>query len=165
MEQRQQKREGVICFLEKEERYLLALVEYAETNRKWNGVGGFINEDESITDAVVRHMQEQLSVVIEKKDLNYRARIIEHNDLILHIFFVDKWTGQLKTVESSIKQIQWFTSNQIPYDAMWPDNTYWLPEILSGKKIIASILRDVYMDIKPLSERDVEIEEVADLLN
>ena len=31
----------------------------------------------------------------------------------------------------------WFNVNSIPYDKMFPDDSYWLPLILKGKKIKA----------------------------
>ncbi len=164
MEERvQQKREGVICFLQKDERYLLALLEYSPNNRKWNGIGGFCNEGEPLREAVNRELQEEISVNVDTKKLQYVGKIIENNNLTLHVFISNDWEGPLTIKDTSIKQLQWFTPNQIPYDSMWPDNTYWLPDILSGKTIIATVLRDVYTDIKPLTEKDVQLQEVAEI--
>lgn len=32
---------------------------------------------------------------------------------------------------------QWFEIDKIPFESMWPDDPFWLPQVLSGKKIQA----------------------------
>lgn len=163
MEQKSEKRDGVVCLLFKEERYLLALIEYSQSNQKWNGIGGFVNENESLQDAVSREMQEEIAISIDKKSLKYVGKVIENEVFTLHVFISDKWQGSLQIKDPTIKKLEWFTPQEMPYEQMWPDNAYWLPEILSGKTIIATVLRDVYTDIKPLTEKDVQREEVANI--
>jgi len=37
---------------------------------------------------------------------------------------------------------QWFKTEIIPYDEMWDDDKYWLPDILQGKKLKAKFFFD-----------------------
>jgi hypothetical protein len=30
---------------------------------------------------------------------------------------------------------RWFQTSEIPYDDMWSDDRYWLPQVLAGKKL------------------------------
>jgi ADP-ribose pyrophosphatase YjhB (NUDIX family) len=163
MEQKNYKKEGTVCFLRKDDTFLLTLIEYSESMKKWNGIGGFANEGEPLKDAAIREVEEEVGVVIDRESLEYVGRVLENNNFTLYVFIADKWSGEIKIKDDTLKQLQWFSPRNIPYKDMWPDNEYWLPDILSGKKIIASVMRDVYTDIKPLTERDVQIEEVAEL--
>jgi len=36
----------------------------------------------------------------------------------------------------------WFSESEIPYDSMWEDDRYWLPQLLAGKKIQAEFTLD-----------------------
>jgi hypothetical protein len=33
---------------------------------------------------------------------------------------------------------QWFSFDKIPYNEMWPDDIYWIPHVLAGKKLEAN---------------------------
>ena len=30
---------------------------------------------------------------------------------------------------------KWYSHGDIPFEAMWPDDKYWLPAVLAGKKV------------------------------
>jgi len=32
---------------------------------------------------------------------------------------------------------KWFKISDIPYESMWPDDIFWLPKVLTGKKVRA----------------------------
>ena len=34
---------------------------------------------------------------------------------------------------------EWFAVKDIPYDVMWPDDRFWLPIVLEGKKVKGTI--------------------------
>ncbi len=54
------------------------------------------------------------------------------NILEVHVFRVTSWTGEPRETEEM--RPQWFTTDAIPYDAMWPDDIHWIPVFLTGKK-------------------------------
>ena len=52
--------------------------------------------------------------------------------LEVNIFKAVEFDGQ--PIETEEMKPQWFHVNNIPYDKMWPDDKYWLPLFLAGKK-------------------------------
>jgi 8-oxo-dGTP diphosphatase/2-hydroxy-dATP diphosphatase len=58
----------------------------------------------------------------------------------VHIFFVKKFSGQPKETEEM--KPEWFDVDKIPFDRMWPDDKYWLPFLLAGKKFKGEFLFD-----------------------
>ena len=68
---------------------------------------------------------------------------------------VTEWEGT--PAESEEMQPKWFSIDSIPYNQMLPDDKYWLPLILEGKKIDAYFDFDeewnlLSKDIKELSD-------------
>lgn len=63
-----------------------------------------------------------------------------HNPEILevHIFRADKFLGE--PTESEEMKPRWFHINDIPFKDMWPDDKYWIPLLLSGKKFKGKFL-------------------------
>jgi len=61
---------------------------------------------------------------------------------ILHvnIFTATKWDKE--PTESEEMAPKWFSKNKIPYENMWPDDIYWLPQVIKGIKIKAHFKLD-----------------------
>jgi len=59
----------------------------------------------------------------------------EKINLIVHLYVVTKWNGEI--AESEEMSPEWFDIDSIPYNQMFPDDKYWLPYILEDKKINA----------------------------
>jgi len=138
---------GTVCFLIKEHEVLLILIEYSPTNRKWTGIGGVVDEGESLEDAIVRETQEESYLEIKKESLKKVAEL-NYEDLQLYVFLSDKWSGELKAKEPSLKEFQWFSINDLPFSKMHPDNDKWLPQILKGK--LMKKVDDNYIEVTEL---------------
>lgn len=50
----------------------------------------------------------------------------------------NKWEG--KPSETQEMKPKWFNRDKIPYKKMWEDDSYWLPEVLKGRKIKGSFI-------------------------
>jgi 8-oxo-dGTP pyrophosphatase MutT (NUDIX family) len=106
---------------------------------KWNGVGGKVGDKETIEEAALREMEEEIGVKAKLTDLNKVGNIKfyfnEKSDWNqqVHIYFVNKWEGE--PVESEEMKPQWYKKDELPYEAMWEDDPHWLPKILAGKKV------------------------------
>lgn len=127
-----------LLFLLRDGEVLLAMKKRGFGAGRWNGVGGKLDEGETVQQALVRETQEEIEVTpIEYEKV---ARIIFHeqhegtkNTLEVHVFTCDKWDGE--PVETEEMAPQWFAIDKIPYDDMWPDDPYWLPQVLAGEKL------------------------------
>jgi ADP-ribose pyrophosphatase YjhB (NUDIX family) len=126
-------RRGTVCFLQKENKLLLALIEYGPTTQYWTGIGGFANDGESIEDAVIREAEEETYIQIDKKYLKKVAEI--NGDFQLSVFLTSQWSGEIKTKESSLKKMQWFSIHELPFSQMHPGTQSWLLKVLEGRLI------------------------------
>lgn len=127
-------KKGTVCFLVKEEEVLLILIEYSPNNRKWTGIGGIVDEGESLEDTIIREAQEESYLQIEKNSLREVAEL-NYDNLQLYVFLSDEWSGELKAKESSLKEFRWFHKKKLPFSEMHEDNDKWLPQVLDGKLI------------------------------
>lgn len=132
---------------------------------RWNGFGGKLNDGESILDAAVREMKEEVGIT--PLDLEERGVInfeFENDPKILevHIFSVTKFTGE--TTETEEMRPQWFETDKIPYEQMWSDDVHWLPLFLQVKKFKGTFLFDkpstAEYSAKILKQELVEVEKL-----
>jgi len=123
------------------QRILLAMKKQGFGAGKWNGVGGKVETGESIEDAAVREAREEIGVEINPLDLLSRGVIsfsFEGKTELsqdVHVFFVEQWAGEPH--ESEEMNPAWYRFAAIPYERMWVDDRYWLPEAIAGKIITA----------------------------
>lgn len=122
-----------------EKKILLAMKKRRFGEGKWNGVGGKLMEGETIKQALVRETFEEIGVKINEDDLVQVATLEflykdkPEWDQESHVFFIEKWNGEPIETEEMIPK--WFLIKDLPYDKMWLDDPYWLPNILEGKKV------------------------------
>lgn len=106
----------------------------------WNGFGGKLENDESLIDCVCRETEEEAKIILPKDSLELVA--------ILDFYFTNKpleWNQQVWVYKSTSyegtpgeteeMQPKLFSFKDIPYNKMWPDDIYWLPKVLEGKKV------------------------------
>lgn len=104
---------------------------------RYNGVGGKVEEGESIEDGARREAMEEIHVsvsALEKVgELSFTFPHESTFDQLVHVYFSDTWNGE--EVESEEMDPSWFPVSKIPYKDMWPDDIYWLPRVLTGEKV------------------------------
>jgi 8-oxo-dGTP diphosphatase/2-hydroxy-dATP diphosphatase len=108
---------------------------------RWNGFGGKVNPDETILQAAGRELAEECGITakaLEQKAI-LRFRFENNPDQIeAHLFEVMDFEGE--PVETEEMRPQWFYQNEIPFDKMWPDDRFWFPYFLDGKKFEGDFL-------------------------
>lgn len=106
-----------------------------------NGAGGKVESGESIHDAAIRETEEELGITplnprlvgtVVFGDLYYKG-VAEDN--VMSIFVANDYTGEPS--ESDEIAPEWHDIDNLPFDRMWGDDYYWMPEILKGKIIEA----------------------------
>lgn len=108
----------------------------------WNGFGGKVHEGESIEEALVREIEEEAGVKAQNlqkiglMDFDFQTGEM----LECHLYKTDNFVGE--PVESEEMRPKWFRVDEVPYAEMWPEDEYWFPFFLSGKKFKAKFLFD-----------------------
>lgn len=136
-----------LCYLFNKNKILLGLKKRGFGKGKWNGYGGKKEDGETIEEAVVREIYEEMNVKLTTNNLRKVAEIdfffpeIEKDkgwDQTVHVFFADDWAGNPEETEEM--KPQWFKIEDIPMNDMWIDDPHWLPHVLEGKKVMASFV-------------------------
>ena len=130
-----------LCIIHQHPRILLGMKKRGFGAGRWNGFGGKVQEEETIEEAARREMQEEAGVIVEELE---KVGMIEFefqgNSEILevHIFRAEQFTGE--PAESEEMKPQWFHTEDIPFETMWPDDKHWLPLFLEDKKFRGQFL-------------------------
>ncbi|MCA9308886.1 8-oxo-dGTP diphosphatase [Candidatus Saccharibacteria bacterium] len=139
------RKELTLLFLVRDDEVLLAMKKRGFGEGRWNGVGGKVEEGESLEQALIRECQEEIEVTptaFEKvADLTFNE-VHEDERKIMHVnvFIGTEWSGE--PTETEEMQPQWFKQSEIPYDECWSDDPFWLPQVLAGKKVKAEFTMD-----------------------
>ncbi len=63
-------------------------------------------------------------------------KFVMHDKLMnVHVYTCYDFVGQ--ETESEEMRPKWFSVKDINFDNMWPDDKYWLPQVIKGKRFIA----------------------------
>lgn len=128
-----EKREAVVGFLRIKDELLLAHIEYAPDDRKWTGIGGYIESGETPEDALLREVEEETYMHFAADKLQKVAEL--QGDDILHVFFTDSFTGEIRAKDKTILDLLWYPIHDLPYPFMHPGSDAWLPLVLEGKYV------------------------------
>ena len=134
-----------LLFLRKDNQILLAMKKRGFGSNMYNGVGGKIDQGETIEQALLRETREEIGVI----PMNY-WKVAEHDfvqdqgddpwRMYVHAYLCDEWEGE--PVETEEMAPEWFAIEDIPYDNMRQDHTYWLPQVLAGNKVYGEFTFD-----------------------
>lgn len=107
---------------------------------KINGVGGKVEQGETIEEGARREANEETGVTLGKID---KYAVLEfyfsHNpswNQLVHVYLCEKWENEPS--ESEEMRPQWYEVELIPYSSMWPDDKFWIPYVIDGKHVSAS---------------------------
>jgi 8-oxo-dGTP diphosphatase/2-hydroxy-dATP diphosphatase len=130
-----------LCLVYQHPKILLGMKKRGFGAGRWNGFGGKLAEGENLEDAARRELKEEAGISIQ--DLE-KSGVIEFEFqktgevMEVHIFKADKFSGEIR--ESEEMKPQWFDVKEIPFSKMWPDDIYWMPMFLEGKKFTGKFL-------------------------
>lgn len=99
-----------------------------------NAPGGHIELAETATEAAIREFKEETELDIHDPRLVGRLNFQFKDGLSErgYVFFADSYSGEPAETEEA--RPFWCPIKDIPYDKMWEDDLYWLPQALEGKK-------------------------------
>ncbi len=152
-----------ILFLIKKEQDTISEICLAMKKRgfgvgRWNGTGGKLQEGESVEQAAIRETEEEINVQVKKL---YKVAELEFSfvnksewNQWTHVFFCEDWEGLPS--ESDEMKPEWFLIKDIPFSNMWPDDIFWLPEVLNKKHVKGKFL---FGEGDTMLEKQIEIVE------
>lgn len=150
-----------VCFIHKHPKVLLGMKKRGFGVGRWNGFGGKVKEGETIEEAALREVREEAGIAVKEIELygiidfevKGKSEILE-----VHIFKGNDITGE--PTESEEMRPDWFHVDDIPFDTMWPDDRYWFPLFLAGKKFKGRFLFDDSDNANILDHELIEVEEI-----
>lgn len=110
---------------------------------RWVGLGGHIEDGEKPAQAAAREVAEESSIVTWPDSLTHMASLAfvfparPSWDQTAEVFVTTEFSG--RPAESDELIPRWFDTGDMPYDRMWDDARYWLPSVLAGQPVTATI--------------------------
>lgn len=123
-----------VVFIIKENKILLGMKKRGFGNGKYNGFGGKVEKNESIIDAAKRELKEECGIEVNELKqhgiIKFEFETKYEQIMVVHVFVGKEYQGEI--TESEEMKPEWFQISDIPYDKMWKDDEYWLPELIKG---------------------------------
>lgn len=124
----------------------------------YNGPGGKFKEtDKTIEQTAIRETQEEAGLVIKLEDLIKAGEFTfifpesqKQFNQVVHVYLIRKWQGNPTNSDEMLWK--WFSFEKIPYERMWDDDKYWLPEILKARRIKSTFYFDENKKVKSHSK-------------
>ena len=110
---------------------------------RWVGIGGHVEEGEKPADAAVREVAEETSLVVPVDSLSHVACLTfvfpyrPAWDQTADVFLTTQFSGD--PAESDEVIPTWFAETDLPFDGMWDDARYWVPVVLGGEPVTATV--------------------------
>lgn len=137
--------DAVVCYIVRGGKVLLGVRKKTSTGLgrgKIAGIGGKLEEGETVEAALVREVQEETGLTLEAWEGRGEVRFIwTHNpawNMKVSVFVANKWIGE--PTESPDIRPNWYGLSELPLEEMWEDNSYWVTPVLEGKTVIAAFL-------------------------
>lgn len=151
---------ATLCLLVQDSKLLLYLKMRKVGKGCRNALGGGIEPGENVLTAAIREAEEETrhngvpgsGIICDPEHMEYMARLLFHNsgqaefstadtkgnpfDVCVHVYLVSKWQGEPGETPDEMTDPQWFPFNALPFGEMLQADVKWLPDVLSGKKII-----------------------------
>jgi len=142
-----------MCFLIKNEKVLLGIQQTGFNQGKILGIGGVLEEEETLEHAVMRQCQEEIGItptILEnagtlgfyfQKDPTPEI----HNQQV-NLFLCREWIGEIE--KNNEMEAQWYGFEQIPFEKMQTDAKMWLAQALEAGKIEGEFLFDANLQVE-----------------
>lgn len=107
-------------------------------------LGGHVEPGESAAQAAIREVAEESGLLVEPSDLRRLATVVfrfpgrPKRDQSVSVFASARAIGDAR--ETGEVAPAWFPLEQLPFEEMWDDARYWLPQVLAEQAIEAEIV-------------------------
>lgn len=100
---------------------------------KWLGLGGKVEPEETIEQAMIRECQEEANIEVKAYEKRGVLTFYYVNDPDMEVHYFEALTYAGEPSDSDEMEVAWVDQDKIPYDKMWPNDRYWLPMFLRRK--------------------------------
>ena len=99
---------------------------------KINAPGGKVDAGETLEEAAIRELEEEVCVRVEQLDYvgQHYFQFVDGYAMHVHVYRTDIYTGTPQETEEAAPM--WVSIDEIPYDEMWEDDRIWIPCMLQG---------------------------------
>ena len=127
--------ETVLAYIEKDDSYLMLFRNKKEKDinaNKWIGVGGHIEQDETVEQALYREIKEETGLDV----ISYKKRGLIHfnyGDLseIMHLFVIKEVKGEL--IDCDEGTLKYIPKNEVLNIPIWEGDRIFLKKLLSNE--------------------------------
>ena len=127
---------STLVFVIREDQVLLIDKKTGLGKGKVNGPGGKVEPGESWLACARREVSEELHIQVG--ELQWVAELgflmSDYSDIQCQVFFARDYTGE--PTETREARPFWCPISEIPFERMWTDDQYWLPQALSGERVL-----------------------------
>jgi 8-oxo-dGTP pyrophosphatase MutT (NUDIX family) len=137
-------RDATVCLLVRGDpprQILLGLKKAGFATGKYNGIGGKVEDGETVVEAAVRELEEEIHVRAAEADLQpvghftFLFRTKPEWNQVVYVYLIRTWQGVPEETDEMAPA--WFDVEEIPYERMWQDDSHWLPRVLAGERVRA----------------------------
>lgn len=138
----------VLCLIHQEDRYLLQ----DRVKENWKGCalpGGHIEPGESIVDAVIREMREEIGLTIQSPRLcGVKQFPIEGGRYLVFLFETDRFEGELSDSEEG--KMRWVKISELPQENLVADFDDLIDVMLSDRLTEFQLIveKDTWISVK-----------------
>lgn len=124
-----------LCYIEDNDKYLMLYRNKKKKDinkNKWIGLGGHVEENETIEECLVREVYEESGLII--KDYKLRGKIIFYIDDIVetsYLFTSNNFSGTLK--ECNEGELSWVPKKDLFKLPMWEADPLFLKKLLNNE--------------------------------
>lgn len=139
---REKATEATLCFIIVDGEALLIEKKRGVGEGLFNGPGGKLEEGESPEECAVRETEEEIDVTPQEIEKVGELEFMFGDDpfMFVHVFKASGFSG--KPAESEEARPEWFSTGDLPFEEMWPDDEYWVPKMLEGQNFLARFYFD-----------------------
>ena len=133
---------GTLLFVVTQSRVLLIHKKRGHGAGKINAPGGKIEDGETAAACAVRETYEEVGITALDPQLLGTFKFVDRiaTQWLGYAFVATAYEGT--PAESAEALPEWFEFAAIPYDEMWDDDRFWLPDILAGREVAGEFLFD-----------------------